>query len=744
MRIILLNIVGLLFFYGTTWSQTEDSTTYEHQLFVGGACVMCKDRIEEVSMQLMGVLSASWEMENQQLTVTVDSEDFDINQIHYMVTAAGHDTELFKASQEVYDALPLCCQYRVEESEETSDPALTHQLFVDGICGMCKDRIEGAVLKLSGIEKVNWDLEEKMLTVVVDEEGYDVEQIHHAVVVAGHDTELRKASKNAYNRLHSCCKYRDEEVIASHRGLALEELEMVKGQIFEEDEKGNRQPLVGVNVLWKNRGEGTTTDSDGRFELKRDELTSVLIASYVGFPGDTIDVSHNGYVEITLNSGYTLDGVEVVERQRTTQISFIKPLKVLQLNEGELHKAACCNLSESFETTPSIDVSFTDAVTGTRQIEMLGLAGPYVQISRELIPDIRGLSAIHGLSYIPGSWVQSIQLSKGPGSVTNGFESMTGQINVELKKPENSEQLYLNLYANEGGRVEANLNLSQSFSNKWHSGLLIHASSRRVRNDRNDDGFLDNPIGEQFMLLNRWRYKGGNGWEGQFGIKGTHINRLSGQLEFDENGPRNITNGWGATTRTRRIEGWAKMGRVFPSLPSSSLGLQLAGSFHDQEGIFGVRSYDAQQQSAYANLIYQGIFGNTSHQFMTGLSFQWDQYDENRNDEIYKRNEAVPGAFFEYTWQPVEDFTAVLGLRGDYHNIFGGFVTPRVHLRYAFAEESVLRFSAGRGQRTASIFAENVGAFASARHFEVKEGDADKPYGLDQEVSWNIGLNLSR
>lgn len=710
---------------------------------------MCGDRIEAATMQLTGVVSAEWELSTSQLTVTVDSEDFDINQVHYSVTAVGHDTELFAAKKEVYDDLPLCCQYRESLEEEVTiiDPETmdrTFQFFVDGICGMCKDRIETAVTELAGVKRVSWDVASRMITVVAETVDYDVMEVHKTVAVAGHDTELKKASKNAYNRLHACCKYRDEEVIASHRGLALEELQIVRGQIFELDGKGRKAPLIGVNVFWLDAGEGTATDGEGKFELDREASTSLLVASYVGFPSDTIDVSHNGYVEIILDGGVSLEGVEVVERRRSTEVSFVNPIKVLQMNERELHKAACCNLSESFETNPSIDVSFTDAVTGTKQIEMLGLAGPYVQISRELIPNVRGLSAIQGLTYIPGHWVESIQLSKGPGSVTNGFESMTGQINVELKKPEESEQLYLNLYSNEGGRFEGNLNLSRSFSSKWHSGLLLHGSSRVVRNDRNDDGFLDNPTGKQLMAVNRWRYIGGNGWEGQFGIKGLHIDRLSGQLSFDEEGPRNITNGWGATTQTRRLEGWAKMGRVFDKNPNSSMGLQLSGVIHDQEGTFGVRSYTGNQKSFYANWLFQSIIGTTNHQFTTGLSFQWDQFDENRHEFIYGREESVPGAFFEYTWQPDDKFTAVAGLRGDYHNIFGGFVTPRLHLRYAFAEESVLRFSTGHGRRTASIFAEHLGDFASARHFHIREGNPEHPYGLNQETSWNVGLNWTQ
>ena len=371
---------------------------------------------------------------------------------------------------------------------------------------------------------------------------------------------------------------------------------------------------------------------------------------------------------------------------------------------------------------------------------MLGLAGPYVQITRENLPDVRGLAAIYGLVYLPGPWVESIQLAKGPGSVVNGYEGITGQINVELKKPEEGERFYFNVYGNESSRWEANANARFEVGKNWHTGLLVHGNWQPGQNDRNGDGFLDMPTGTEWTAVNRWKYQNENGWNGQFGFKATNFDKTSGQLVIND-APGQFAP-WDARIRTRRLEGWAKAGRVFPTRPEASIGLQLSAMSHDQNASFGGTRYDADQQSFYANLIYREVLGNSAHRLNTGLSLQLDTYDEWLDERSFDRNETVPGAFVEYTFQPNDNFTAVAGLRGDHHKQFGFFLTPRLHLRYALSERSVLRMSAGQGRRTASIIAENLGMLASSRSFILENKSNNNPYGLDQEVAWNVGINL--
>jgi outer membrane receptor for ferrienterochelin and colicins len=441
-----------------------------------------------------------------------------------------------------------------------------------------------------------------------------------------------------------------------------------------------------------------------------------------------------------------LKEVTVKFRRASTQISMLDPMKRELISQRELLKAACCNLSESFETTPSVDVAFTDAVSGYKQIQMLGLAGPYTLITRENIPDTRGLAAVTGLTFTPGTFIEGMQLSKGTGSVVNGYESVAGQINVEWRKPfeDKEEKLHLNLYQSSQGRTEGNIVYRNKLSDKLSTNILLHGKSQWLKLDNNNDGFLDQPLDKQFVGANRWFWFGPKGWEVQGGVKAAFVQNTGGQWNYERNGEQIAGKPWGFQLNTERVEGWAKIGKMFSKL-GTSMGLQLAGVYHNQDAKYGSTNYLGTQRSFYANLIYQTILGNTNHILKGGLSMLIDNYDETFRFTNYKRNEIVPGAFAEYAYTHSTKFNLVAGIRGDYHNIFGVFATPRLHVRYAPFKKTVLRASVGRAQRTANIFAENMGYMASNRSFMVQSaaGSAN-PYGLNPEVAWNSGVNLTQ
>ena len=518
-------------------------------------------------------------------------------------------------------------------------------------------------------------------------------------------------------------------------------LKILKGRVLEETAEG-KIPLHGANIYWQGTTKGSSSNANGFFEIERIEESNVLIVSYTGYQSDTTFVDTENDIEIFLSSSLNLQEVEVVTRVKTTNIGYMNPIKIEKIGEGELHKAACCNLSESFETNPSVDVSFTDAVTGTRQIQMLGLAGPYTQITRENMPDIRGLSAIYGFTYTPGPWVEAINLIKGTGSVVNGFESIAGQIDVNLWRPATMDKLYLNLFGNQEGRIEANLNLKSSVSKKWSTGLLLHAKTNQIRYDKNNDGFMDMPLGTNLIGLNRWEYVI-DGGHIEIGVKGTWVDQTGGQMNFDAKNDLHSTSIWGMKNKTKRLEMWTKAGKVFQDKPYQSFGLQLSGIYHNQESSFGVKQYDATQKSFYANYIFQSIISNSNHKYKIGASFMYDNYKERLDALIVDRTEWVPGLFAEYTYNWNDRLNVVAGLRGDYHNSYGFFMTPRAHLRYLLNEDLVLRLSAGRGQRTAQILSENIGMFSSSRELIINGDGSDKPYGLDAEVAWNYGMNLT-
>jgi len=634
------------------------------------------------------------------------------------------------------------------------------KIHVKGKCSMCSDRIQTFAILTPGVMKAEYDLERQILSMTVNKNTFDKDQLHQNMANAGHGTNKFKADEEAYANLPACCQYVgapivDKENTVDGNIIEFTDVESTKpngepnsinGMIYERDPVGNRMPLIGATVRWLGQTDGTVTDLEGQFYLDRVPEVEDIVVSYVGYQTDTISMENQSLVSIVLTDATTLSTVEVVHRKRTTEISYLNPIKVQEIDEKEFLKAACCNIAESFETNPSVDVSFTDAVTGTRKIQLLGLEGPNIQVMRENMPYIRGLASIYGFEFTPATWLEGMQLNMGTGSVANGFEGLAGQINVELKKPcSNMEKLYLNLYANEGGRTELNANIRHDINDKWYAATLLHTKKNFRENDRNDDGFLDSPLAEHFIALHRWKFIGDNGFRWQAGVKGTYFDNVSGQVGYDQESDPQTSDIWGASTKIRRVEGWMKFGKVFLDNPLASMGLQISGSHHDQDAIFGARVYDAKQSAFYANFLYQNIIKSSKHKYRLGYSFQYDKFDELVLVSPFDREEISTGIFGEYSFQPSEKFTAVFGIRQDHHNSYGLFFTPRTNLRYAPNDDTVFRLAAGRSLRTANVFAENIGMFASNRRILLSpEAPANYPNGLLPEIGWNFGANVSK
>jgi len=439
-----------------------------------------------------------------------------------------------------------------------------------------------------------------------------------------------------------------------------------------------------------------------------------------------------------------LDDVKVEGEKKGTRKSLTTTANTSVMGSKELLKAACCNLAESFETNPSIDVNFADALTGTKQIKMLGLTSPYLMITEENIPSVRGASQAYGLSFTPGTWVESIQITKGAGSVINGYESISGQINTELIKPLKDIPFFLNAYGASDSRFELNTHFNKKVSDKWATSFYIHGNTRLAKNDMNNDGFLDNPLGKQINLVNRWQYSNPEtGWVSFINLKYMKDEKQTGQLEFDKNRDKLTTNYWGSEINTNRFDFSSKLGYVFKGMPFQSIGIQNAYSNHNQDSYFGLNQYNIQQQSYYSNLIFNSIINNTMHKFATGLNFTYDKYAEFVNLADVSRIDNSVGGFFEYTYDNNDKFSYILGGRLDYHNRLGAFFTPRLHLRYNPWEKGVFRFSAGRGKRAANIYAENQNLFASSRAFSVLDTNG-KIYGLNPEIAWNYGFSFTQ
>ncbi len=516
---------------------------------------------------------------------------------------------------------------------------------------------------------------------------------------------------------------------------AFSQTEMVRGIVIEKKADGKTETLIGATLRWENAKNGTSTDAKGEFSLSKSPQNHELIISSVGYKTDTLMVHTLDFVTIYLKL-QNADLQEVVVRSEATTMDRMNPIHTEIITTKALAKAACCNLSESFETNASVSVSYSDAVTGSKQIQLLGLSGNYVQTNVENIPAIRGLNTTFGLNYLPGTWLASIDVGKGAGSVVNGYESMTGAINVELAKPDVSEKLYLNFYGNNQGRAEVNLNSAHKINKKWSVGFLTHASTLQTKLDQNSDGFLDLPLYTQLNGINRWKYQSDK-MMASFGVKALYEDRTGGQVNFNPDTKGTYTGFYGFGSKTQRYEFFSKTAKLYQSKPYEGLGLIVNGLYHDNVSFFGFKNYAGTEKSLYTNLIYQNIFGNTNHQYKAGLSYLLDDYNEKYIDSTFKRTESVPGAFVEYTETIPDKLVIVLGGRVDFHNLYGTRFTPRVHLKYDINTDTHLRLSAGKGWRMPNAIAENFGMLVNSRQLSVNEV-------IRPEESWNFGLSLSK
>ena len=529
----------------------------------------------------------------------------------------------------------------------------------------------------------------------------------------------------------------------------------IEGTVYEESENGERTPLPGVNVYWKIVNEGVVSDANGHYKIPVHGQIGCLVFSCISYENDTVhhmfDPIHYDHI---FHSIHMLNEVEIASRQKASFISAIKPMAVQEISSEGLRRAACCSLAESFENNASVDVSYSDAVTGAKQIELLGLSGLYTQMMAENMPNFRGLASAFGLNYVPGTWMNAIQISKGTSSVRNGYESISGQINVDYKKPEpgESEKLFLNLYGNTMGMAEFNFNTRWNVGQHGSMMLLGHVNHNFMTMDSNGDHFVDDPRVTQYNVFARYNYA--NDWfEGMWGMKALKEDRYGGQIGYVPGAHLHegaAGDSLGFVINTERYEAFSKTGFLFDR-DDTSLGIQQQFTYHKMHSAyFNTNLYHAEQYSYYANLLFNSYIVNKMHKYSVGASYSYDKYKEHLRrterghsdqilaDSLYGRVEHVPGVFAEYTFDDSEHWSAIVGMRTDYNTYYQKLLyTPRLHVRFNTHDDLTLRASAGKGYRSPNVLAENSTMLASARELVFVESPR-------MEEAWNYGINLTK
>ena len=453
----------------------------------------------------------------------------------------------------------------------------------------------------------------------------------------------------------------------------------------------------------------------------------------------------------------SLEAAVFVDRQAGNFLSKGKELRTEVISAAGLCKMACCNLAESFENSASVTVGYSDAVTGARQIRLLGLSGVYTQMLDETRPVMRGLSAPFGLSYVPGQWLESIQIAKGSSSVINGVECMTGQINMEHRKPTDEKPLFINAAVMSDSKMDFNIASSLQMGYNWSTVILGHVSGNLYTHDMNSDGFLDEPMMLQFNLANRWLYQADNGIQVRFGVRALQDARLGGQVLKDADGREVIydyksytlqntdnVDPWGSDIFNRSINGYVKVGVPINEDNSQNIALIADYAYQDMDSYFGSTKYIAGQHSAFANLLYQSVISD-SHRFTLGLNGTFDRYDEDFRRQVVLQDVDFntvtdlmnAGAFGEYTYHYGEKVTAIAGLRGDWFHGHGFNVSPRVTLKYMPIDEIVIRANGGRGLRYSTPLVDNIGVFSTGKQFK---GSYDSHI---LEDAWTVGGNIT-
>lgn len=530
----------------------------------------------------------------------------------------------------------------------------------------------------------------------------------------------------------------------------------VLGVVLTLNPEGEREAVPFATVYWLESGTYADCDGDGKFRIARDDgRDRTLVTAALGYRRDTMAVADDvEYVEVFLRSDSELDEAVVVARSDANYLLRSSSVRTEVISSAGLNKMACCNLAESFENSASVSVGYSDAVTGARQIRLLGLSGIYTAMLDENRPVMRGLAAPFGLSYIPGQWLESIQIAKGPSSVINGVEAISGQINVEHRKPTDEKPLFLNAFVNSMLMGELNAASSLQIGSKWSTVLMAHASHSFMDHDMNGDGFRDEPRTTHLNIANRWLYYDESGVQVRFGVKALYDSRIGGQMSFGRNqvdSLRTMNVPWGTSITNRGVNGYLKVGVPLDADNSRNIAVVADYTYHQFDSYFGLKSFFGKQNSGFLNIMYQDI-PNDSHRFTFGVRDFFDGYGQILHDGYvdplsssgqavftdfdFSRRENSLGVYGEYTYTLGEKFSLVADLSLDWNSLYGLFLSPRVNLKWSPADWLVIRASGGRGTRSPNVVVDNLGMMSTGRRLDIAPD-------LGMESAWTYGGNIT-
>lgn len=502
------------------------------------------------------------------------------------------------------------------------------------------------------------------------------------------------------------------------------------------------KPLVGANIVWQHQAKGTITDVNGYFSIGQVDSLHHLVISYIGFKPETIDVATVKHWEVQLIEDATLNEVTIQAKGSATRFA-ADIAKVEVLGVREIQRAACCSLAGCFSTNSNVDANVTNIVTDAKELRILGLAGVYNQILVEGMPLIQGLAYPYGPNSYPGTMIEKIFVTKGANSVLQGFESITGQINMEFHKAESAPKLFANIFANSFGETQYNLNyfVKTKASNYLSIGHLTLPAGNI---DRDKDGFRDIVRSKRVSFYNRWSYDNPDKpkWRTNFALRYLNENREGGLTNYNQSEHKGTSNVYGQNVHINHLDFANKTNYVWND--KTSLILLVSAFAQDQQSYFGVKSYHGKQLNITSSIYADYYYSSQNHNLKAGISHRHNQLNEDiqflealnvlNYTGIYRTDYDIPGLFVENKLT-ISKFSILTGMRYDQFGRFGWKLTPRLLVRANVTENTDIRFNIGKGYRMAHIFSENPSLLAGNRALLISND-------LAPEEAINTGINF--
>ncbi len=506
----------------------------------------------------------------------------------------------------------------------------------------------------------------------------------------------------------------------------------LRGQVVDAA-TGEALPLARLRVLPEDiRAE---TDASGHFYL--DTLVphpdSRLVVQYMGFLSDTLAVQWDSFQTIKLQADKQLEEVVITGTMRAVSRKE-SPIPVEVYRSAYFKTNPTPSLLEATGMINGVRPQVNCNVCNTGDIHINGMEGPYTLVLIDGMPIVSALSTVYGLSGIPNSMVQQLEVVKGPAAALYGSEAMGGIINVITKSPQQAPRLSVELMGTSWQEFNADLGAKASLGKRVQTLLGIHSFWYNQPFDKNKDGFTDLALQKRVSVFNKWAMQRPHQRVATLGLRYVYEDRWGGQTDWDKRW-RGTDSIYGEHVLTRR---WELIGQY--QLPAKEhVMLQYSFNHHLQDSWYGTSPYAAQQTVAFAQLYWNRNI--QQHELLAGATYRYTYYDDNTPATVTARGNnpqhtPLPGLFVQDEWTLNARNKLLAGYRFDYDRHHGGIHSPRLAYKWQPHRQHSLRASVGTGFRVVNIFTEDHAALTGARTVVIKEA-------LAPERSYNTNLNYA-